>query len=168
MALLERYAAMRDSLQVAKSEKQIGELQVKYETATKDKEIASLDAQNKLKGRKITWIMIGLPLFIILLIVILYQNIVINTNNKLIKIKNTLLQQALDKIAYVQSHQILKPLASIMGLMNVIKGDNYSADKEILQKMESATLDLDQNIRDVIAHTEVRPLTDAEQQAVKW
>lgn len=94
------------------------------------------------------------------------SNIVINTNNRLIK--NTLLQQAFDKIAYVQSHQIRKPLASIMGLMNVIKGDNYSADKEILQKMESATLDLDQNIRDVIAHTEVRPLTDAEQQAVKW
>jgi uncharacterized membrane protein len=159
---------MRDSLQVAKSQKQIGELQLKYETVKKDKQIAHLNELNESKSRKLLWLTIGLPLFIILLIIILYQNIVIHANSRLIKLKNEMLQQALDKIAYIQSHQIRKPLASIMGLMNIIKIDNYHADTDILQKMDTATHELDSNIRDIIIHTEIKPLTAEEQQAVKW
>jgi signal transduction histidine kinase len=65
-----------------------------------------------------------------------------------------MLNEALLKIAHIQSHHIRKPLASIMGLMNLIKDNNYEADKELLMKMDAASLQLDKRIREVIIHAE--------------
>lgn len=152
---LRRSTEMRDSLQIAKNEKQVAELQVKYNSDKKDKRIASLDELNLSKSRKILWTLIAMLLFIVLLVIILYQNFIINKNNLLIKTNNKILNDALLKIAHIQSHHIRKPLASIMGLMNIIKAHDYQVDKEVLQQMDKAAHDLDKRIRDVIKETEV-------------
>jgi tetratricopeptide (TPR) repeat protein len=152
---LDRFTQMRDSLQVAKNEKQITELQLKYESVKKDKQIASLDAMNVNKNSKILWISTGMLFFIILVVVILRQYFIIHRYSRMVEANNQKLNNALLKIAYIQSHQIRKPLASIMGLMNIIKSHDYEPDKEVLQKMDVASQELDQRIRDVIVQTEI-------------
>lgn len=62
--------------------------------------------------------------------------------------------EALKKIAYLQSHELRKPVASIMGLMNVIKTDDYLAEEEDLLMMEKAVTELDQQIRLINHYTE--------------
>lgn len=58
----------------------------------------------------------------------------------------------LKEIAWMQSHELRKPVASILGLMEVIKEDGYVATKEILLKMEEATLELDDKIKMIVDH----------------
>lgn len=155
IASLKHFEKLRDSLQIAKNEKQISELQLQYESVKKDRQIASLDSSNNLNRRKVNIVAIGLVFFVILLLIILYQYKVIHQNNKLMKKNNDLLNDALLKIAHIQSHQIRKPLASILGLMNIIKASNYVADRELLEKMDQVAHELDLRIRDVIKETEV-------------
>jgi len=62
--------------------------------------------------------------------------------------------ESLLNIAYVQSHIYRKPVASILGLMNIIKENNYESDRECLMLMEKAVRELDQNIRSVVASVE--------------
>lgn len=58
----------------------------------------------------------------------------------------------LKEIAWMQSHELRKPVASILGLMELIKEDGYVAPKEILLKMEEATLELDDKIKMIVSH----------------
>lgn len=155
LTCLRRYTDLRDSLQVIRNEKQMGEMQVKYETVQKDKQIALLNQSNALKSTQLLWIDIGLAVAACLLIIILIQYFIIRRNSKMIRHSNDMLNEALLKIAFIQSHQVRKPIASILGLVNLIKMDNYTADKETLSKLEVAAEDLDRKIKDVISHTEI-------------
>jgi hypothetical protein len=60
-------------------------------------------------------------------------------------------------IAYIQSHEYRRPVASIMGLMNVIKEEDYKPDKECLLMMEVAVEELDFKLREVINHAHDLP-----------
>jgi hypothetical protein len=62
--------------------------------------------------------------------------------------------ESLRNIAYIQSHEYRRPVASIIGVMNVIKEDGYLADKESLQMMEAAVTELDEKIKGVIKCSE--------------
>jgi tetratricopeptide (TPR) repeat protein len=155
IACTRRTSKMRDSLQIAKNEKQISELQLKYETVKKDAQIVSLDDLNKEKSRKITWILVGLGFSALLLIIIAYQYYVIHMNTKRMQANNDKLNDAMLKIAHIQSHQVRRPLASILGLLNVVKANDYYATREVLQKMEISAQDLDKRIRQVIKEAEV-------------
>jgi hypothetical protein len=53
---------------------------------------------------------------------------------------------ALQTIAHIQSHEMRKPVASIMGLMNVWKTEDYTHDLEIIGMLESAVNELDEKI----------------------
>jgi tetratricopeptide (TPR) repeat protein len=152
---LRRSSKMRDSLQIAMNEKQISEMQLKYNSGGKDKQIALLGQVSQLKSQKILRISVAMVCFVILMFVILYQYYTIHRYSRKMEKSNHELNAAMLKIAHIQSHQIRKPLASILGLMNIIKGNNYVADKEVLQKMDEVATDLDQRIRDVIKATEV-------------
>jgi PAS domain S-box-containing protein len=66
----------------------------------------------------------------------------------------TVQNELLLNIAYVQSHEYRKPVASIMGLMELIRADNYLPGKDCLLMMESAVQELDQKIRSVINFTQ--------------
>ena len=57
----------------------------------------------------------------------------------------------LEKIAQVQSHELRAPVASIMGIMNVIKYDNYKADEQLLITMEKVVKQLDTKVRSIVS-----------------
>lgn len=61
---------------------------------------------------------------------------------------------SLKAIAFIQSHEIRRPVSSIIGLMNIFKSDGYQASKEDLMMMERAVQELDQKIRLIVNHTE--------------
>jgi len=61
---------------------------------------------------------------------------------------------SLKAIAFIQSHEIRRPVSSIMGLMNVFKADDYRSTKEEMQMLERAVLELDDKIRKIVNHAE--------------
>lgn len=60
---------------------------------------------------------------------------------------------ALHTIAHLQSHEMRKPVASIIGLMDVWRNEKYSYDSEIVSMMESAVSELDEKIHLIVKHT---------------
>jgi len=72
-------------------------------------------------------------------------------NQKKISDQNELLRN----IAFVQSHELRKPVASIMGLMYLIKLNGYNLDEEHFNMLESATAELDEKIRSIITQVEI-------------
>jgi hypothetical protein len=73
---------------------------------------------------------------------------------KLQAAQNEMQKDSLLKIAFIQSHSYRKPVASILGLMNVIKANNYKSPKESLLLMEIAVKDLDAQIRSVVDYAD--------------
>lgn len=67
--------------------------------------------------------------------------------------KVTVQNHSLEQIAYIQSHELRRPVASIMGLMNIFKAEDYTTSKEELQMMEKAVEELDEKIRLVVNYT---------------
>jgi hypothetical protein len=61
-------------------------------------------------------------------------------------------KQALTKIAFIQSHEVRRPVASILGLMNVFKAHDYAVSKEELLMMEHAVNELDEKIQEIVNH----------------
>jgi len=151
-----RSRVLHDSLQVQSNVKQISELQIRYETAKKDKAIALLDRSAKIKNREMIYIIVGSLIFIIFCLLLLFQSRVIHNHNLVIKAKNSDLNEALNNIAYIQSHELRKPVASILGLMNVIKSDDYQADKDTLLKLEAAAKDLDAKIKAINSQAQIK------------
>lgn len=58
--------------------------------------------------------------------------------------------QSLLRIAEIQSHDYRGPVASILGLMALIKNDGYVASKEYLLLLHTATEKLDEKIHEVV------------------
>lgn len=63
--------------------------------------------------------------------------------------------RALMTIAHVQSHQFRGPLCTIVGLMNIIKEEEYREPKDYLVMMEDAIEKLDEQIHTVVKATEL-------------
>jgi hypothetical protein len=78
-----------------------------------------------------------------------------NINKQKLQLAEILSQnQSLLKIAHIQSHEYRKPVASILGLMNVIKANHYRSPKKCLLMMEIAVKELDEKIRSVVNHAQ--------------
>lgn len=60
---------------------------------------------------------------------------------------------SLSEIAFIQSHEIRRPLASVMGLIDVLKAEPYLSANEAFQLMEQSVLELDGKIRQIVNHT---------------
>jgi hypothetical protein len=56
-------------------------------------------------------------------------------------------------IAQLQSHQVRQPVTSILGLMSLIKEDNYIPQKEYLIGLEKATHQLDEVIQTIVSQS---------------
>jgi len=69
--------------------------------------------------------------------------------------------EALRKIAYLQSHELRKPVASILGLMHLLKLESSHLDSEVLRMMEKAVLELDDTIHQIVKSTETQTEADA-------
>jgi len=62
---------------------------------------------------------------------------------------------ALSKIAFIQSHEFRSPVATILGLMYIIKEEGYAKSEEYFLMMEDVIKSLDQKIHRVVAATEM-------------
>jgi len=56
----------------------------------------------------------------------------------------------LRKIGHIMSHEVRQPLACIMGLINAIKEDNYTFDKEMVHMLELEANELDARIKAIV------------------
>ncbi|PWK78736.1 PAS domain S-box-containing protein [Mucilaginibacter oryzae] len=65
--------------------------------------------------------------------------------------------QSLREIAFIQSHELRRPVASIMGLMELLKTDERVTGIEELQLMEKAVQELDEKIHLVVSYTTEPP-----------
>ncbi|EHQ25775.1 GAF domain-containing protein [Mucilaginibacter paludis] len=61
---------------------------------------------------------------------------------------------SLKKIAHIQSHELRRPVASILGFMELFKLNDYQASCEELKMMEISTKELDQTIRNIVNFTD--------------
>ena len=68
---------------------------------------------------------------------------------KLLKEQNNTLAE----IGQIQSHELRSPVSSILGIMEMIKEDDYVAEREYLLLLEAATKKLDEKIRLIVTHT---------------
>lgn len=76
-----------------------------------------------------------------------------NVTERKLKEQKIIAQNAsLLKIAHIQAHEFRAPLTSIMGLMSLIKEDDYAAPKEYLQLLEQAVESLDTTIRHIVGN----------------
>lgn len=73
---------------------------------------------------------------------ILHEKQIIDQNN------------SLRKIADIQSHGLRRPVASILGFMEIFKSNGYVASYDELLLMETATKELDERIRNIVDYTE--------------
>lgn len=58
--------------------------------------------------------------------------------------------QSLLKIAHLQAHEFRAPLTTIIGMMDLIKAEDYQAPKEYFELLENAVKNLDGKIREVV------------------
>jgi len=58
--------------------------------------------------------------------------------------------RSLSRVAEIQSHDYRGPVATILGLMALIRGDDYVASKEYLMMLNTAVEQLDEKIHDVV------------------
>jgi light-regulated signal transduction histidine kinase (bacteriophytochrome) len=56
----------------------------------------------------------------------------------------------LHSIALIQSHELRKPVASILGLINLFKINNYQVDADEFQMLERAATELDETIHEIV------------------
>ena len=154
---INRVTGLRDSLQLVKNMRQTSDMQLRYEAVKKDQQIILLNQSGKTKNLVILLGLASITVFLILSIILLYQYLTIRHKNNAIRHKNQILNEALLKIAHIQSHEVRKPLASILGLMNVFKIQNYEVNKDELLMVETSTQELDEKIRDIISATESSP-----------
>lgn len=148
----DRYQQMHDSLRVGMNARQVGELQIKYESSEKDSEIARISHEKRIENRQILIISAITGLFIFFFIILFLQYRIIWHNNRHIKQSNEKKDKALVDIAFIQSHELRKPLASILGLINVIRTSDAAVDQESLDKLEEAGKELDEKIHSIISN----------------
>jgi len=74
-----------------------------------------------------------------------------NVTERKLKEQKIIAQNAsLLRIAHIQAHEFRAPLTSIMGLMSLIKQENYSPPEEYLKLLEQAVESLDNTIRRIL------------------
>ncbi|RZM28782.1 MAG: tetratricopeptide repeat protein [Pedobacter sp.] len=149
-----RQVEIRDSLQVQLNEKQISELQIKYETARKDKQLLISDSERKRQNEILLSVFAGAIILLLLLVLLTYRYRLIRNNNRVINKSNADKTTALEHIAVIQAHDLRKPLASILGLIHVIKAMGEEVDPECINNLETAAHELDAAVHTVISTVE--------------
>ncbi|MDB5120879.1 MAG: hypothetical protein JWN56_2097 [Sphingobacteriales bacterium] len=61
--------------------------------------------------------------------------------------------QRLTKISQIQSHEYRAPVSAILGIMSIIKEEDYKPNKEYLLLLEQAVKQLDEKINSVVNYT---------------
>jgi signal transduction histidine kinase len=138
------YLVLKDSIFNTEKERQIAEINAKYESDKKERENALLKQQNQIqvleleKGRvRLTYtvlIFIAVFTFIGIISLILFQG------NKKIRKINRELEEAntsKDKFFSIIAHDIKNPFQSILGFSNLLENDFENFSRDELKKMAS-------------------------------
>jgi PAS domain-containing protein len=64
--------------------------------------------------------------------------------------------RSLREIAFIQSHEFRKPVATILGLMQILTMEGYTAKIKELELMQNVVQELDEKIKLVMSHTNDR------------
>jgi tetratricopeptide (TPR) repeat protein len=154
LGLMLRAQRMREQLKVKENEVKMGELQIKYETVKKDNKIAQMGQRQAVRERQLIVVVASCMLVIVFSIILFLQYRLIRKRNRLTIMSSLRKDKALEQIAFIQSHELRKPLASILGLITVLKFTEHEVDREALDKLEEAGEELDMAIRSIIVHVE--------------
>jgi PAS domain S-box-containing protein len=67
--------------------------------------------------------------------------------------------QSLEAIALIQSHEIRRPVSSILGLIEIFKLNDYATEKDEILMLEKAANELDSKIHNIIIHASSKNAT---------
>jgi signal transduction histidine kinase len=134
------YSNLKDSLLSASTSSKIADLQIRYETAEKNKENELLKQKNLIQSYElakqdeyILYLALGIFAAILLLSAIIYRYYLINKTSKLLAEKNVeiekqklrleQLNQTKDKLFSIIAHDLKNPFQNIMGYTNLLSTD---------------------------------------------
>lgn len=174
LSSLRQYTSLKDSVFSVQNKMQIADLELKRETAIRDKNRLIQDKQARIKDLELTQkrnehklFIIGIILLLVLIgIAIRWIYISRRTNRHLQKEKEKHLMlieeqinqiktqtSVLREIADMQSHNVRGPVATILGLVQLFNTKDYTdrTNQVIIDGIKNVTEKLDEAIREVIA-----------------
>jgi two-component sensor histidine kinase len=138
LAAYTRYIDIRDSLRVLDNVRQIGELQVQYEAEKKDQQIAALGVVNEVKTREITWITIGLAVFLVLSLFMIFQYRVIARSNRILEENNRKINEQSEQMKFLMKelhHRVKNNLQIVSNLLSL--QSNRLTDEDARQSIRT-------------------------------
>ncbi len=76
------------------------------------------------------------------------------TEHKLQEDQINIQNAALTRIAIIQSHELRRPVASLLGIMALLKLEQTKAENEYMEMLEFTVRELDQKIREIVKDSE--------------
>ncbi|HRN58318.1 MAG TPA: histidine kinase dimerization/phosphoacceptor domain -containing protein, partial [Agriterribacter sp.] len=132
-----RSVMINDSLQVLRNTKQIGRLQIEYETGKKDQRIASLRLINLEKTRTTKAITVGMILFVLLSAFLYFQYRGIRQRNRLLADSNKKINEQSEQLRFLMKelhHRVKNNLQIVSSLLSL--QSNHMPDKDAQQAVK--------------------------------